>query len=102
MAVSERRTTKDGQNKEYTEWVNLEAWSGLAETMSKYLKKGSLIYAEGRLKTDSYDKDGEKRYFVKVVLSKIEFLDKKEGNGNGSGPVVGDEEPLGAEDEIPF
>ena len=45
----------------------------------EYLKKGSLVYLEGRLKTDKYeDKEGETKYYTKVVALSLQFLDKKE------------------------
>jgi single-strand DNA-binding protein len=67
-----------GESKEATEWFNVEAWNKLGETVQQYLKKGSLIYVEGRLKTDKYeDKSGETKYFTKVVALTLQFLDKK-------------------------
>jgi len=63
--------------KEYTEWVNIEAWGRLGEVCQEYLKKGSLIYLEGRLKTEKYEDKGETKYFTKVVALLLQFLDKK-------------------------
>jgi len=78
LAVSQRWST-GGEMKEYTEWVNIEAWGRLGEVCQEYLKKGSLVYLEGRLKTEKYeDKEGETRYFTKVVALSLQFLDKKE------------------------
>jgi single-strand DNA-binding protein len=68
-----------GEMKEYTEWVNIEAWGRLGEVCQEYLKKGSLVYLEGRLKTEKYeDKEGETKYYTKVVALHLQFLDKKE------------------------
>ncbi len=55
----------------------LEAQGRLAEVCQGYLRKGSLIYLEGRLKTNKYEVNGEPRYFTKVVASALEFLDSK-------------------------
>jgi len=78
LAISQR-WKMGGETKEYTEWVNIEAWGRLGEVCQEYLKKGSLIYLEGRLKTDRYeDKDGETKYYTKVVALSIQFLDKRE------------------------
>jgi single-strand DNA-binding protein len=63
-----------GETREYTEWVNIEAWERLAETCHAYLHKGSLVYIEGRLKTDRYEDQGETRYFTKVVARTVQFL----------------------------
>jgi single-strand DNA-binding protein len=66
------------ETRENTEWVNIEAWGRLAEICQEYLKKGSLVYVEGRLKTDKYEgKDGEARYFTKVVALGMQMLDRK-------------------------
>ena len=77
LAVSNRWKSEEGEMREYTEWVNVEAWERLGEVCQEFLKKGSLIYVEGRLKTDKYEEGGESRFFTKVVASTIQFLDKK-------------------------
>lgn len=77
VAVTQRWKT-GGETKEYTEWVNIEAWGRLGEVCQEYLKKGSLVYLEGRLKTDKYeDKGGETKYFTKVVALAMQMLDRK-------------------------
>jgi single-strand DNA-binding protein len=81
LAVSERWKTADGESKENTEWVNVEAWNRLGEICQQYLHKGSLIYLEGRLKTDKYeDKGGETKYYTKVVAVSMQMLDRKPGD----------------------
>jgi single-strand DNA-binding protein len=77
MAVRNRWKDKNGETKESIEWVNIEAWGRLGEVCQEYLKKGSLIYLEGRIKTDKYEEKGETRYFTKVVAQSLEFLDKR-------------------------
>lgn len=76
LAVSQRWKT-NGEAREYTEWVNVEAWGRLGEVCQEYLKKGSLVYVEGRLKTEKYEDKGETKYFTKVVALSLQFLDKK-------------------------
>jgi single-strand DNA-binding protein len=79
LAVTNRWKTRDGETKEYTEWINIEAWGRLGEVCQEYLKKGSLVYLEGRLKTEKYDdKSGDTRYFTKIVALGLQFLDKKD------------------------
>jgi single-strand DNA-binding protein len=74
LAVSQRWKVA-GESREYTEWVNIEAWGRLGEVCQEYLKKGSLVYLEGRLKTDKYeDKDGDTKYYTKVVTQFVQFL----------------------------
>jgi single-strand DNA-binding protein len=77
LAVDNRWKDKNGETKESTEWVNIEAWGRLGEVCQEYLKKGSLIFLEGRLKTDKYEDKGETRYFTKVVALTLQFLDKR-------------------------
>ena len=78
LAVSERWKSAQGENKENTEWVNVEAWARLGDICQQYLHKGKLIYLEGRLKTDKYeDKSGETKYFTKVVATSMQMLDRK-------------------------
>ena len=78
LAVSQRWKSAEGENKESTEWVNVEAWARLGEVCQQYLHKGSLIYLEGRLKTDKFDdKGGETKYYTKVVALSMQMLDRK-------------------------
>jgi single-strand DNA-binding protein len=77
LAVSNRWKSANGEMKEYTEWVNIEAWGGLGEVCQQYIHKGSLVYLEGRLKTDKYEDKGETKYFTKVVALSMQMLDKK-------------------------
>jgi single-strand DNA-binding protein len=77
LAVSNRWKGKDGEARDHTEWVNIEAWGRLGEVCQEYLKKGSLVYLEGRMKTDKYEDKGETRYFTKVVALQMQMLDRK-------------------------
>ena len=74
IAVTNRWKSESGEPHEHTEWVNIEAWGRLAETCHEYLGKGSLVYIEGRMKTDRYEDEGETRYFTKVVARTVQFL----------------------------
>ncbi len=77
LAVTNRWKSKDGDTKEYTEWINIEVWGRLGEVCKEYLKKGSLVYLDGRLKTDRYEDKGETKYFSKVVALQMQMLDRK-------------------------
>ena len=77
VAISNRWKGKEGETKEYTEWVNVEAWGRLGEVCQEYLKKGSLVFVEGRLKTDRYEDKGEIRFFTKVVALSMQMLEPK-------------------------
>src|SRR3990172_9561958 len=90
LAVSQRWKSAEGE-KEYTEWVNVEAWGRLGEVCQQYLHKGSLVFIEGRLKTDKYeDKGGETKYYTKVVAVSMQMMDRKP-----------EEEPAATIDEAP-
>jgi single-strand DNA-binding protein len=78
LAVSNRWKSAEGEAKESTEWVNIEAWGRLGEICAQYLHKGSLVFLEGRLKTDKFDdKSGETKYYTKVVALSMQMLDRK-------------------------
>ena len=77
LAVTNRWKSKDGDTKEYTEWINIEVWGRLGEVCKEYLKKGSLVYLDGRLKTDRYEDKGETKYYAKVVALQMQMLDRK-------------------------
>jgi len=96
LAVSQRWKTA-GETKEYTEWVNIEAWGRLGEVCQEYLKKGSLVYLEGRIKTEKYeDKEGETKYYTKVVTKFVQFLsDNRAADTLMEEASVIDEESLG-------
>lgn len=71
VAVNRKYTTPQGEEKQYTEWVNVVAWGKLAEAAGNELQKGDYIYAEGRYSTRSYEKNDETRYFTEVVANVI-------------------------------
>ncbi|MDB4533294.1 single-stranded DNA-binding protein [Vicingaceae bacterium] len=88
IATSE--TFKDrtsGERKTNTEWHNIVVWRGLAEIAEKYLKKGSQIYLEGKLRTRQWqDKDGNNRYTTEVVADNLQMLGRKDDNPSGASP----------------
>ena len=71
VAVNRKYTTPQGEEKQYTEWVNVVAWGKLAVAAGNELQKGDYIYAEGRYSTRSYEKNDETRYFTEVVANVI-------------------------------
>jgi len=77
IAITNRWKSGEGESKEYTDWVNVEAWGRLGEICQEYLKKGSLVYLEGRLRTDRVESEGNTRYFTKVVALAMQMLDRK-------------------------
>ena len=77
IATNESYRNDKGELVTETEWHNILLWRGLAENAEKLLKKGSLVYLEGKLKTRSYtDKDGIKRYVTEIIGDSFILLDK--------------------------
>ncbi|MEY3123344.1 MAG: hypothetical protein RI993_2169 [Pseudomonadota bacterium] len=74
IATSENWKDKAGVKQERTEWHNVVFFGKLAEITDEYLKKGSLVYIEGRLQTRSWDKEGETRYATEVVADNMKML----------------------------
>jgi single-strand DNA-binding protein len=78
---------KDGEKVTQTEWHNIVIWRGLAEVAEKYVKKGSQLYIEGRIKTRSWDdKEGNKRYTTEIVADNMKMLDRRSDDTSSSSP----------------
>ena len=74
-----------GEKKEMTEWVRITFFGRLAEIVGQYLKKGSQVYVEGRLRTRKYtDKDGIERYATEVIADTMQMLGSRQGGGEPS------------------
>jgi len=85
LATSERGyTAANGtQVPEKTEWHNIVAWRGLAQIAERFVRKGSQIYIEGKIRTRSYDDNtGNKRYVTEIFADNIELLGRKSDGGN--------------------
>lgn len=101
MATSETYKDKNtGEKKEVTEWHNIVAWGKVGEIAAKYLKKGSQVYVEGKLRTRSYEKDSITRYVTEVRIDELTLL------GN-PGQAQTNPEPAGVgsngkSDDLPF
>src|SRR5262250_660486 len=88
LATNESYKDKGGQWQERTEWHNVVLWQRLAEIAGEYLKKGSKVYIEGRLRTDSWDdrESGQKKYRTEIVGSDLVLLSgRSEGAGGEEG-----------------
>lgn len=85
VRVTDAEGRENWENREQTEWHNLVAWRGLATIVERYLRKGSKIYVEGKLRNRQYqDKDGKDRYITEVVLDELLMLDRASGDGTQS------------------
>lgn len=91
LATSENYKDKSGEKQERTEWHNLVLYRRLAEIAGEYLKKGSMIYVEGRIQTRKWqDKEGKDRYTTEIIVNEMKMLGSKPGSGSGSFEVVDD------------
>lgn len=93
LAVNDRRKNQQGEWIEETTFVDITLWGRTAEVASEYLKKGSNVLIEGRLKLDSWTgNDGQKKNKLRVVGEKMQMLGGKGGGGGGGrGPAQYDE-----------
>ncbi|MBX9449949.1 MAG: single-stranded DNA-binding protein [Taibaiella sp.] len=78
LATTEMRKEKSGNQISETTWHNIVLWRGLAELAEKYLRKGSLVYIEGKLRNRNYeDKDKIKRFYTEIIAENLVMLDKR-------------------------
>ena len=115
LATDDRYTDKAGEKQERTEWHNIVAWGKLAEICGQYLRKGKLVYIEGKIRTDSWeDKETkQKRYRTEIIADGMQMLDRKgddEGGSSNGGSYTNSRKstpssspgPDMDDDEVPF
>lgn len=86
MAVSRVYSTKDGERREETTFVDIDAFGKQAEVITKYMRKGRPLMVEGRLKLDQWEtNDGQKRSKIGVVLENFQFVGGRDDNDSGGG-----------------
>lgn len=88
LATDERRKNESGETTSKTEWHRIVAFRRQAEVARDYLRKGSLIYLEGKIHYDSYEnKEGQKVYKTEITCDNFQMLDSRSDRGDG-GRVV--------------
>ena len=115
LTVATNESWKDkqtGEQKERTEWHKVAMFNRLAEIAAEYLRKGSQVYIEGKLRTRKWqDKDGNDRWTTEVVADEMQMLGGRSGGGGGSASMNQDPGPASApaqpdpdafDDDIPF
>ena len=86
LATSERYTDRAGNRQENTEWHNIVAWRGNADVIERFVKKGTQLYIEGRLRTRNWtDQSGNKRYTTEVIVDNFQLLGKRTDNPGQEG-----------------
>lgn len=91
LATTERFKDRAGELRENTEWHNIVAWRNSADVAEKYIRKGTQLYVEGKLRTRSWtDATGVKKFTTEIVVDTLQLLGKKEDNpgGVGAAPVA--------------
>ena len=83
MATTEAWKDKQtGEQQERTEWHRITFYNRLAEIVGEYLRKGSQIYVEGRLRTRTYEKEGQTHYSTEIIADNMQMLGGRGGAGN--------------------
>ena len=86
LATTERYRDRNGETRENTEWHNIVAWRNTADVVERFVKKGTQLYIEGRIRTRSWDdQSGNKRYTTEIIADTLQLLGKKSDNPGGQG-----------------
>jgi single-strand DNA-binding protein len=97
IATSEKWKDKSGEMQEHTEWHRVAFFGKLAEIAGEYLKKGSPVYVEGRIRTRKWqDKDGQDKYSTEIVANSMQLLGSRGGGSGGSEPMTREPAAAGA------
>jgi single-strand DNA-binding protein len=87
LAINRRFKATNGELKEDVTFIDCEAWGKTAELIGQHLTKGRNVYVEGRLKLDTWEKDGQKHYKLKVVIDSLQFIGAKPQGGDAPAPA---------------
>ena len=86
LATTERYRDRNGETRENTEWHNIVAWRNNADVAERFVKTGTQLFIEGRIRTRSWDdQNGNKRYTTEIIADNLQLLGKKSDNPGGQG-----------------
>ena len=109
VASNRKYTTASGEQREETEWFNVNAWGRLADLCNQYLTKGRQVYVEGRLSSRSYEgRDGKTHFVNEINLTDVQFLGRGTESGDDGSPydmgpgMAEDAPPPDEVDDLPF
>lgn len=109
LATTESRKDKDGNRTKETSWHRCVVWQKQAEVARDYLRKGTLLYVEGRIQYGNYEKDGVKVYTTDIVVNNFQMLDQKGGRSDSGSSAPPKHEPTPpasaggfGDDDLPF
>jgi len=95
VATTDQWKDKNGEKQEHTEWHRVAFFGKTAEIAGEYLRKGSPVYIEGRIRTRKWqDKEGQDRYSTEIVADRMQLLGGRGGGGGGGEPMA--REPMGS------
>lgn len=103
LATTESWKDKNsGEKRELTEWHRVVFYRRLAEIVGQYLKKGSQIYIEGRIRTRKWtDKEGQDRYTTEIEATELQMLGSRQGGNQGNSSDRGDYQPAPRQGDKP-
>ena len=102
LATTERYRDRNNNLQEHTEWHTINVWRGQADVVEKYVKKGSQLYIEGRLRTRSWDdQNGNKRYVTEIVADTLQLLGRRPDNQGQQGGYQTSGQPSGYQMQRP-
>ena len=78
VATTERYKDREGNLKEQTEWHSIVCWRNTADVVEKYVKKGTQVYVEGKLRTRNWEQNGVKHYATDIVADTLQLLGKRD------------------------
>ena len=98
VATTERYKDRNGETRENTEWHNIVAWRNTADVVERFVRKGTQVYIEGRIRTRSWDdQTGNKRYTTEIMADTLQLLGRKSDNpaaqGGGYAPQQSYQQP---------
>ena len=99
LATSFTYTDRNGQKREETEWHSVVTYGKLSDVVEKFVRKGSLLFIDGRLHTRSWDENGKTRYRTEVIANGIQMLNRVDAPVQQSQPQTQQPEEF---DDIPF
>ena len=100
FTIAVNRTFKNREGETEVDFLRIVAWRKLAEICGEYLKKGMMVFIEGRLQFDSFEKDGKKITMTEIIAENMQMLDKKASSAPSN--VKADQISNTGKEEVPF
>jgi single-strand DNA-binding protein len=106
LATTESYKNKEGKKVDQTEWHNITVWRGLAEVAEKYVRKGMMLYVEGKIRTRQYGEENNKKWYTEIVVDNFTMLGgpRTESNAPAAQQPVQEDVPVSEvpSDDLPF